>query len=87
MDMEKAFHSLDHSFLISVLNKTGFRENFIGWIKILLYNQESRLLNGGFTTKYFNLEKGARQGDPITAYLFILALEILFLLIKNDSLI
>ena len=87
MDIEKAFHSLDHSFLISVLNKTGFRENFIGWIKILLYNQEPRLLNGGFTTKYFNLEKGARQGDPITAYLFILALEILFLLIKNDSLI
>ena len=41
----------------------------------------------GFTTKYFNLEKSARQGDPISAYLFILALEILILLIKNDTLI
>ena len=53
----------------------------------MLYKQESCVLNGGFTTKHFNLEKAARQGHPISAYLFILALEILFLLIKNDFLI
>ena len=53
----------------------------------MLYEQESCVLNRGFTTKCFNLEKAARQGDPISAYLFILALEILFLLIKNDFLI
>ena len=51
----------------------------------MLYKQESCVLRGGFTKKYFNLEKGARQGDPISAYLLILALEILFLLIKNDN--
>ena len=60
-------------------------ENFINWIKILLYKQESCVQNGGFTLKYFNLKKGARQGDLITALLFILALEILVLLIKKDS--
>ena len=43
------------------------------------------ILNGVFTTKYFNLEKGANQGDPISAYLLILVLEIIFLLIKKDS--
>ena len=41
MDIEKAFDSLDHSFLISVLKKFGFGENFIDWIKIFLYKQES----------------------------------------------
>ena len=85
IDIEKAFNSLDHSFLISVLKQFAFGENFIDWIKILLYKQELCVLNGGFTTKYFNLEKGARQSDTISAYLFILALEILFLLIKNDT--
>ena len=65
MDIEKAFDSLDHGFLISVSKQFVFGENFIDWIKILLYKQESCVLNGGFTTKYFNLEKGARQGDPI----------------------
>ena len=83
MDIEKAFDSLNHSFLISVLKKFVFGENFIDWIKILLWKQESWVLNDGFTTKYFNLEKGARQGDLISVYLFILALES----IKNDSLI
>ena len=45
MDIEKAFDSVDHIFLISVLKKFGFEENFINWIKILLYNEESRVLN------------------------------------------
>ena len=60
-------------------------ENFIHWIKVLLNKQQSCVINGGFTTQYFNLEEGTRQGDPISAYLFILALEVLFELIKNND--
>ena len=33
---------------------------------------------------YFHLERGARQGHPISAYLFVLALE-LFILIKPNK--
>ena len=58
--------------------------SLIGSIYIF-YKQESCVLNCGFTAKYFNLKKGARQSDSISAYLFTLALEILFLIIKNDS--
>ena len=45
-------------------------------------------MNGGNLTKYLKFEKGARQGDPIPnhAYLFILVLEIVFLLfIKKNK--
>ena len=40
--------------------------------------------NGGTNAKYFKLNRGPRQGDPIPTYLFILAFEIIFLLIKEN---
>ena len=49
---------------------------------ILLKDQESCFINGGKTTKYFLLGKDTRHGDLISASLFILVLEILFLLTK-----
>ena len=71
---EKVFNSLDHEFLLVVFKKIGFGNYLIEWIKILLTNQESCVINDGTTTSYFKLEKGARQGDLISAYLFIIAL-------------
>ena len=65
IDFEKAFDSMNCAFLIATLKKYGFGDNFIDWIKILLNNQESCVINGGHSTKYFKVERGARQGDPI----------------------
>ena len=58
VDIEKAFDSVDHQFLINVLKTFGFEKNLVRWIKILLKNQESCIINGGITTKYFRLERG-----------------------------
>ena len=85
VDIGKAFDSINHCFLIKVLEKYGFEKDFIKWIKILLQNQESYIVNGGTTTNYFKLEKDARQGDPISAYLFIIVLEIVFLFTKESK--
>ena len=68
----------------SVLKIYGFGENFIRIIKTLFKNQESCVINGGKTTKYFPLQREARQGDPVSAYLFILVLEVVFRLIKSS---
>ena len=67
MDIGKAFDSLDHSFLISFLKKFDFGNTFITWIEILLKDKQSCVINGGTTTQYFYLERGACQGNPASA--------------------
>ena len=38
-DIEKAFDSVDHYFLLAILEKYGFKKNFPRWIETLLNNQ------------------------------------------------
>ena len=48
-------------------------------------SQESCVINAGTTVAYVKLQKGALQGNLVSAYLFILALNILFYLLKANN--
>ena len=85
IDIQRGFDSVNHQFLVLALKRYEFDKIFIKWIKTLLNNQESYIINGGFTTKYFKLGKATYQGDLISAYLFILVLERVFNLIKQNN--
>ena len=54
IDIEKAFDSLNHTFLKSALEKFRFRKTFTDWMKIFLNEQEWCVINGGIITRYFN---------------------------------
>ena len=45
---------------------------------------ESCVINGDKTTPYSKLERGTRQGDSISAYLFIISMEVVFSLINAN---
>ena len=49
-DMEKAFDSVDHNFIIVALQAYGFGPNFVQWVKTLLYDQKSCVMNNSHST-------------------------------------
>ena len=83
-DMEKAFDSVDHNFIIEALEAYGFGPNFVQWVKTLLYDQKSCVMNNCHSTGYFNLERGTRQEDPISSFLFALTIEVLFIMVRSN---
>ena len=82
IDFEKTFDSLSWKFLYSVLAFFGYSKNFIQWVK--LFNTEiiAYVVQCVFLSKPININRGCRQGDPISAYLFLIGAEILARLIQ-----
>ena len=85
IDYEKAFDSLKLSFLFKTLKTFGFGDYFINWVKVLYKNISSCVVNNGYSSEFFHLSKGVRQGCPLSALLFILVVEILAIKIRNDK--
>ena len=73
------------SYMHASLKRFGFGKDFVQWIKTLFKNSQSCVMNNGTSTGYFGLERGTRQGDSLSPYLFILTLETLFIKVRNDS--
>ena len=54
-------------------------------MKLLYKDTESCVKNNGTSTPYFKIKRGVRQGDPIAAYLFTLAIELLAIEIRENK--
>ena len=85
IDFKKAFDTVSRNFLFKTLQAFGFGYSFIQWIHTFYKNISSCVLNNGFSTAPFSVERGVRQGDPLPAYLFIIVLETLCICIRRSK--
>ena len=85
IDFEKAYDSIDHDFLAKIIKSFNFGESFQKWVHVFYNNIESCVMNNGNSTGYFPINRGVRQGDPLSSILFVIAIEVLLINIKEDK--
>ena len=85
IDFEEAFDTVNWKFLNKCLDFFNFGNSFKKWIKLLQTDISSCIMNHGWSSGFFKLGRGVRQGCPISPYLYLICSEILGIGTRNSN--
>ncbi|WMV24735.1 hypothetical protein MTR67_018120 [Solanum verrucosum] len=75
LDIEKAYDHVNWSFLLEIMQRMGFGLKWIRWIKFCISTVKLSILINGSPEGFFPSDRGVRQGDPLSPFLFIIVVE------------
>lgn len=82
LDLRKAFDSINRHFICDAMDRFGFDPRWVLWIQRCM-NPTFVLLINGTRSSSLSSVNGLRQGDPISPYLFVLAMQVLTSMFKK----
>lgn len=85
LDFNKAFDSVSWNFLKWVLSQMGFPQKWIMWVLSCVSSATASILVNGSPSPPIKLQKGFRQGDPLSPFLFNTIVEVLHLIIEKST--
>ena len=63
----------------------NFGPDIIRWIKTLYYDAKLCVIQNGYFSKFFNIGRGCRQGDPVSSYIFNICVEIMGIMVRQNN--
>lgn len=84
IDLSKAFDRVNWLYLRMLLTHLGFPYSFIKWIFCCISNVSFSVLINGSASPFFHAERGLRQGCPLSPLLFLLIMEGLSQIIREE---
>ena len=85
LDQEKAFDRVNRKFLEKILIKMNYGPSFVQWIRTLYAGANCKIINNGHLSDTVYLERGVRQGCPLSPLLYTLIIETLVTAIRHDK--
>ncbi|XP_058741725.1 uncharacterized protein LOC131614114 [Vicia villosa] len=83
VDFEKAYDKVSWNFFRYMMRRMGFGDRWMKWMEALVFSSKISVLVNGSPTREFGVERGLRQGDPISPFLFVIVAEGLKCLINK----
>uniref|UniRef100_A0A803TDI1 Reverse transcriptase domain-containing protein n=1 Tax=Anolis carolinensis TaxID=28377 RepID=A0A803TDI1_ANOCA len=87
LDFCKAFDSIDHKYLNRLCEECNMGGKVCKVIKELYSENKATILVNGTQTRQININRGTKQGCPLSPALFSLAIEPLANLVRNNPVI